>query len=269
MSEPALRRLAPDEAERCMALALRVGWPREPEKWQLLFTLGGVYAAGGEVLRAMVAIPAFEGASFVAMMVVDPDAQGRGLGRALLAHALAESTGPFMLYATPIGRLLYERLDFREVHRATKHVGPPRPTRAAPGVRAARPDDADAIIAEDARGFGVRRSRLLSQLLARAERAVVGEGGGFAIRWRSGEVAVVGPIVAESEDAAIALLEGALEGCGTAARVDVPAGSERFAAHVRSLGLAEIDTAPLMTCPGGFYPGDPSRYYALALQAFG
>lgn len=254
-----------------MDLAERVGWPRETSKWDLLFDLGRAYATTAEdgSLSSMVVIPAFEGVSFVAMMVVDPAFQGQGLGRKLLEHAMAASTPPFMLYATPRGRALYERLGFREVDGAQKHIGVARATTAPTAVRGAMATDHAAMIEADARAFGVRRSRLIEALLSRAERAVVDERGGYAIRWFNGALAVVGPVIAEDEEAAIALVEAALQGSSGPSRVDVPTGSPKLAAHVRSLGLEALGPAPLMTWPDALLPGDRGHYHALALQAFG
>jgi hypothetical protein len=254
-----------------MDLAERVGWPREPEKWQLLFSSGRGYGcAGGDGrLSAMVVMPALGGASFVAMMVVDPRLRGRGVGFALLQRAMAESTPPLMLYATPLGRALYERLGFREVDGVNKLIGTPRATTASSALRLASQADHPAIVDQDARAIGVSRPRLIEDLLSRAQRTVVDRRSGFAIRWFNGDLDIVGPVVAEHEDAAIALVDGALEGCSSRARVDVAIGSPRLAAYVRSLGFEDFGTAPLMTWPSAYLPGDRARYHAIALQALG
>jgi len=274
MTTPTCEPLGSADVERCMDLAERVGWPRERAKWEMIFALGpgfGIVGAGG-ALSAMVAFPRHEGASFVAMMAVDPAAQGRGLGRALLGQAMRRPGQPLMLYATEEGRPLYERLGFREVDRASKHVGiPTLPSGwTAPGaVRVATSSDHAAVVESDARGFGVRRASLLQLLSSRAERTVVDAHGGFAIRWSNGHVAVVGPIVARSEDAAIALCDAAIVGAPGMVRVDVPVGSPRVAEHVRSLGLIDLGVSPLMTWDQGPLPGARASYHALALQAFG
>lgn len=121
-----IRALEPRDTERCMDLAERVGWPREPAKWSMLFALGPGYGtdAEDEGLSAMVMMPKLGGLTFVAMMVVAPEVRGRGLGRRLLEHALASARAPVGLYATEMGRPLYERLGFVEVDRVSKHMGP-------------------------------------------------------------------------------------------------------------------------------------------------
>jgi hypothetical protein len=254
-----------------MDLAERAGWPREPDKWDMLSALGRGYGSVGDggALSAMVVMTALEGPTFVAMMVVDPLLQRQGLGRSLLEYAMAESTPPFMLYATPLGRPLYERLGFKEVDAVQKLIGIPRATAASSAVRLFTDGDRMMILAEDERACGVRRAGLLEELLSRAQRTVVDENGGFAIRWFNGDLVVVGPVVAHSEDAAIALVDAALEGCSVRARVDVRLPSSKLISHVRSLGLDDVGTAPLMTWPDVFLPGNRVRYHAIALQAFG
>jgi GNAT superfamily N-acetyltransferase len=266
-----IERLERGDVSRCMALAESVGWPAEPAKWSLLFEVGRGYGVrddeGG--LAAMVVIPAFEGASFVAMMVVAPDRQGRGLGGALLRHVMNAAHPPLMLYATSQGRPVYERLGFRAVDGVRKYIGTPSTTRATAGIRNARATDERALVDQDARAFGLRRDGLMRALIGRAERIVVDERGGFALRWFNGQLRVVGPVVASDQAAAIALIDAALEGCPDRARVDVPLGSPRVAAHVAALGLDEHEPAPLMTYPHAFLPGARDRYHAIALQAFG
>src|SRR5687768_16246961 len=146
-----------------MDLAERVGWPREPQKWDLLLALGRGYCIRNDngALDAMVVMPAHEGATFVAMMVVDPAAQSHGLGRRLLSHAMRTEHAPFMLYATERGRRLYEGLGFREVDRARKYIGTPRGMENVAHVRAAEAAEHESMIDSDARAFGARRPRLM------------------------------------------------------------------------------------------------------------
>jgi hypothetical protein len=182
---------------------------------------------------------------------------------------MSQSAPPFMLYATPAGRPLYERLGFGEVDGVRKLIGAPRPSSAGVGVRVASSEDEAAIVARDTEAFGVDRSRLMNTLLSRAQRVVVDESGGFAIRWFNGDLAVVGPVVAENQEAAITLVDAVLLGCSSRARIDVALRSMRLVGHLRALGLDDRGDAQLMTYPAGYLPGDRARYHAIALQGFG
>src|SRR5688572_20938374 len=150
----------------------------------------------------MVVLPELGGASFVAMMGVDPRHRRRGLGRALLEHAMQRAAPPFMLYASDQGRPLYERLGYRAVDVVRRFAGVAGPARVLGAVRPATPADLPRILEADARACGLRRSRVLERLVAVAERVVVEPGGGFAIRWNCGALSAVGPVVAADEEAA-------------------------------------------------------------------
>ena len=52
---------------------------------------------------------------WVAMILVDPESRGRGIGTAIMSELLARTTGlaSVGLDATPLGRPVYERLGFR------------------------------------------------------------------------------------------------------------------------------------------------------------
>lgn len=255
---------------RCMDLAERVGWPREAVKWRLLLSLGRGYATRErDTLTSMVMIVPHDGASFVAMMVVDPTLRRRGFGRRILEHALVEAARPVMLYATAAGQPLYENLGFEVVDGVHKLFG------VAPSATSSLCylTDREAFFAADARAVGVGRRRFLGQLLEVADRTVENGRGGYAVRFHNGAVNVVGPVIAESEDDAIELVDNALIGARGVCRVDVARSSPGLVSHLRARGFVEEAPAPLMLLgqplAGSAAPGERVRYRAIALQAFG
>jgi GNAT superfamily N-acetyltransferase len=255
--------LSLDDLERCMDLAEQVGWPREHVKWNLLLSLGRGYGTrDGDALSSMVVITPHDEGSFVAMMVVDPARQGTGLGRVLLEHALEEAPTPVMLYATPAGRPLYEKLGFVEVDRVRKMSG----WLVAEESYAATPDR-DAILELDARAFGIRRTRVMSALLEVADHVVQRDG--FALRFNNGAINVIGPVVAPREEAAIELINAVIAGVSGRTRIDVAESSPKVIAHMQSLGFEDHGPAPFMTYPQADLRGARRSYHAIALQAFG
>ena len=260
------------DRERCIDLALTVGWPREEKKWEIFLTLGRGFGSSDAqgALTSMVVVTPFEVGSFVAMMVVRPDTQGTGLGRRLLEHALADAQQPVMLYATPAGRVLYERIGFVVTDSVQKLGGTARATHASATTRRATAADVEAITAADRSAFGSGRGRHIAALYACASRCVVDDLGGFAIAWHNGAVLIVGPLAARDERAACDLIDAALEGHTGPARIDVPESSSYVAAHGRGLGLVELGEAtPKMTWPHAANLGDPARYHAIMLQGLG
>ena len=217
----------------------------------------------------MVVVTPFEVGSFVAMMVVHPSAQGRGIGRALMEHALADAAQPVMLYATESGRLLYERMGFVVVDSVLKLGGTPRPTVMSARLRLVTAADLGHVVAAVRDAFGSGRERHIAGVLDGASRAVMDGDGGFAIAWHNAALTIVGPVVARDEDAAIALIDGVLEGNEGVARIDVAVTSPRVIAHARAIGFEDRGASPLMTWPQAARLGERSRYHAILLQGLG
>jgi GNAT superfamily N-acetyltransferase len=195
-------------------------------------------ALGGEVFVATAddgllgasACARFGATGWVGGVAVVPEARGAGLGRALTELAVARlrelGVRTIQLFATEMGRPIYERLGFvsegswitvRGPWQSTRFgrpgeptaLGPgkaPRPGRYPPRVRAAGAEDLPAALAVDRAATGEDRTRLLSSLwpgnalVAEA----VGEIRGYHLPspWRSG-----GGIVAADLEAGLALLE--------------------------------------------------------------
>lgn len=266
-------RLTTADIPACLDLGERVGWPRAGSRWDWFFELGPVWGKreGAASLSAMVSFPQHEGAQFVAMMVVDPAFQKRGLGVGLLTHALeATPRVPTMLYATDEGRPLYEKVGFREVDTVARYLGVPRDVPAASGARAATASDVAWIVDADARAFGFRRAKLLRTLIAASSRIVVDDRGGYVIRWPFAAIDVLSPVVAESPEAASSLIRAAIEGATRPVRVDLTGSTGLVLAdELVKMGLAHDMTTPLMLRGAERLAGERSRYFAAAFLAVG
>src|SRR5579862_2509994 len=142
---PPIRRLGPADLKRCVALSLDRGWSPERAKWSLLLAaceVFGVDAPDGRGLAGAVVLTRWApDYASVGMMLVAARYQRRGLGKALMEHLLAAAGDGAMvtLFATDMGRPLYEKLGFKPVRRNTCFVGRFKPGagRAAAAVRAA------------------------------------------------------------------------------------------------------------------------------------
>jgi GNAT superfamily N-acetyltransferase len=221
MSFPPVRQLGPDDLKRCVALSVDRGWSPEQSKWSLLLAASevfGVDAPDGRGLAGAVVLTrwAADYAS-VGMMLVAARYGRRGLGRALMEHLLraAGDDATVTLFATDMGRPLYEKLGFAPARRNVSFVGrfrrpppaldnskkrgapapsasvasaasPGSPAPAPPAspaglsgsVRAATGADLPAILALDRAAFGADRGQILTRLPAFAEQVVVLAAGG-------------------------------------------------------------------------------------------
>src|SRR5262249_46041717 len=116
------------------------------------------------------------------MMLVEESLRGRGLGRALMQHALAyldeRGVERVRLDATPLGRPLYEKLGFvAEIDLHPYEGGPTGTGEPATGELGAGVGRLDRVRRFDAEVTGADRSALLGQLYRKRSRFRVVERG--------------------------------------------------------------------------------------------
>ena len=135
------------------------------------------------------------------MVLVDVSVRGRGIGTALMEHALAftdgQRVGSVRLDATPLGQPLYEKLGFRSEQTVERWECEKV---AVAGVAVPPMSLPAAAFSYDQFAFGANRSTLL-QSLAKSNPPVV-LNNSYAMT-RTGRVSeYVGPSIAESGEAA-------------------------------------------------------------------
>jgi predicted N-acetyltransferase YhbS len=175
-------------------------------------------AIDGTTLVGCVGAVDYGGFAYVGMMAVRPDAQRRGIGRALMQDVLAwiarRGTATVLLDATPAGAPLYASLGFESEDDACFYTraagaGPTAPTGDAIALGV---DDVERIGRLDTPIFGANRERLLGLWLAAYP------GRAFGVLDHGGEIAGfviaqeqrIGPWVAREAAIAEILLAAAL-----------------------------------------------------------
>jgi GNAT superfamily N-acetyltransferase len=281
-AETTLRPLRAGDLAALHRLVQQMSWPHRPEDCAQLFGLGtGTAAVDATGLTIGVGMRWSFGrdAGTIGMVLVAPERQGKGVGRALMTALIAEA-GPraLMLNATAEGRGLYEKLGFVPIglvrqHQARLVEGPALPRVPAVPLRRAVPADHAALCVLDASVFGADRSALISRLLATGEAWLVdraAQPAGFAILRLFGRGMMIGPIVAPTEDEAIALVAAAAMAARPGVlRIDIPAHAEHLGGWLTAAGLPAIDTVTTML--RGSWPATQKGPYrfGLALQALG
>jgi GNAT superfamily N-acetyltransferase len=283
-SFPPVRRLGSEDLKQCVALSVDREWSPEEAKWSLLLAASevfGVDAPDGRGLAGAVVLTRWAADyAAVGMMLVAARYERRGLGRALLEHLLraAGDDATVTLFATDMGRPLYEKLGFKPVRRSVSFIGRFRPSpsdnskkREAPGlagsVRGATEADLPDILALDRVAFGADRGQFLTRLPAFADQiavfeadGTVGQGtvgpgiAGYAAAWRNNpDSTVIGPLVAPDDEAAKLLVAALAAGTRTPVRLDLdPDRSELLGwahahglePHGRTVVMAHGDLAP-------------------------
>src|SRR6266516_268905 len=127
---------------------------------------GGVFVAERDGDLVGVSGCAHFGATgWVGGVAVVPEARRAGLGRALTEAAIAwlqeRGAGTIQLYATDLGRPVYERLGFVAEGACVTLGGPWQPGWRPAGVRAARADDLQPALAVDRDATGEDRAALI------------------------------------------------------------------------------------------------------------
>jgi len=305
-SFPPIRRLGASDQKRCVALSIDRGWSPERAKWSLLLEACeafGIDAPDGHGLAGAVVLTRWgPDLASVGMMLVAARYERQGLGRALMGHLLAEAgDATVTLFATDLGRPLYEKLGFRPVRRNVAFVGKFRSGRASdnskktaraadfaglgPSTRLAAPTgpgalarssgvtrlvseaDMPAVLAVDCAAFGADRSRIVTRLPGFAERIAVldSEQGiaGYAAAWRNGPSStVIGPVVAPGGEAAKRLIADLAAHARGSVRLDLDPDRPELPGWAHAHGLEPVGRNAVMA--RGDFPsrGTPGRLFA-------
>jgi GNAT superfamily N-acetyltransferase len=208
------------------ALVREAGWNQVAADWEIFRALGTVFVArASNRVVATAAILPYGQFAWISMVLVAGEQRRRNLGTRLLKRcidALREQGRVPVLDATPAGRPLYRALGFEETwgyHRLARGNASPLPEHSdTAGSTIVRPiADADwpTLCAYDAACFGADRSALLQRLRGRLPAAELiaerhGRVAGLLLGRNGRTASQIGPLVAEDDDVALALLARAL-----------------------------------------------------------
>lgn len=262
------------------ALSQSVSWPHRREDWILSITLGhGVLAElDGRIVGCAMWWLYDDVIATCGGIIVSPAMQGRGLGKALMAHLLAE-TGerPVFLSSTEAGERLYQSLGFEVVGTACQHRAKVPATglsnaKSGTSLREAREEDLPAMVQLDERAFGTERSRLIHEFSRIGSAAVIERDGsirGFAMCRPFGFGWAVGPVVARTEEDARSLIGHFIEAkAGELLRVDIT-DSSGLGQWLAAQGLPLVDRETLMVRGKRSPARGPEHQFALASRSYG
>ena len=261
----ALDTLAAADTHACWQLSQALRWPHREADWQQFISWAKAHGtalavrADGQLIGCGLAWQWGHEQGSIGMVIVDNAWQRRGIGKRLFKGLLQALEGrDVMLQATAQGRPLYESLGFAAIGHARQFHGHWQPpTEAAPTVpittdnlaRLLQPQDLPALLAYDQRERGLARPALLQALLAQMdanERCAVsvdeqGRLCGYGILRRFGRGWVVGPLLADGADRAVALVKRLTqERTGDFVRIDLAADTRAFpASHSHSHAQAQ------------------------------
>ena len=230
----------------------------------------------GRIVGSAMWFPYGAGVASIGMVITSPRLQENGAGKWLMQRVLRQTTGRArMLNATKAAFRLYVSLGFKQLATVNQQNGtvgevPDFPATARP----MRPEDRSQIAALDQAALGAPRAEVLAAVLDAAEAGSVierdGRLSGFALIRRFGRGRVIGPVVAQDDDDAIALCGPLIAPhSGAFLRLDTREAEGPFRSFLTASGIAEYDRVQFMSLEPLPAPQGPARTYALISQALG
>lgn len=246
-------RLKPSELSQAEALVAESGWNQIATDWRIFLDCGAVYAVrdGDRVIATAATLPYGGRCAWISMVLVAADHRRKGLATLLLRRCIDDVIAAGLvpvLDATPAGRTVYRPLGFEDAWGFQRLAAPSaRVGDVAPpgGVTIAPIADSHwpALCTYDAAVFGTDRSAILARMRGRlggADRVALrgGQIVGFLLG-RDGRVASqLGPLVAENDEIAKALLAQALGAVPAPVFIDVADAKEVVRQWLGAAGFA-------------------------------
>lgn len=247
-------RLRADELDGAQALVAEAGWNQIVADWRVFLDLGTVYAVHGEAGRLVATaatLPYGGRFAWISMVLVAGEHRRRGLATRLLRRCMDDLIAADLLPvldATPDGRPIYRALGFedawgfhRRVRRAAQSGAPTVSHQVAiePVTDAVWP----ALVRYDAQVFGADRGALLSCLRSRLPAAALcarrnGEIVGFVLGRDGRSASELGPLIADNDVIARALLSRAVATIDGPACIDLADTKADIAAWLTTIGFA-------------------------------
>ena len=282
--------LSSSELDDVAALIAEAQWNQVAADWRVFLALGRLYAAttpSGRIVATTATLPYGGRFAWISMVLVAGSYRRRGLATLLMRRAIDELVAGGLvplLDATPAGRAVYRALGFADCWsfgRLLRRDSPilPSPARAgglARGVTVRAICDADwpQLRAFDATAFGAERNAVLAGLRGRLRCAeLVAETTGRIVGFmlgRDGRLAShLGPLIAESDDIAEALLARAV--CDTAGPLFIDVADKKSATKtfLQQQGFMVSRPFTRMAYGGAIRFDDPARTYAVVGPEFG
>jgi GNAT superfamily N-acetyltransferase len=194
-----------------MRLKQQAGWNQLEADWRRMLAMqpgGGFVAEVDGTPAGTVMTCIFGDVAWIAMMLVEQSLRGKGLGRALMEHALAyldeQAVRTVRLDATPLGQPLYEKLGFVAEYSLARYGGVPTGFRGSIQFigDTAKSSDYEGIYACDRAATGTDRRKFLSRLICESRAIIAGREGkvrGFVMTRPGSNATQIGPCIADDQ----------------------------------------------------------------------
>ncbi len=282
--------LSAPELDDLEALVTEARWNQNAKDWRLFLELGRIYAAhckGGRIVATTATLPYGERFAWVSMVLVAGPYRRRGLATRLMRRATEDLSAAGrvpVLDATPDGHPVYHAIGYQDwwgFHRLRREPQPAEQLARDPLAHPAgvtigpiRDDDWRALCAFDAAAFGAPRNAVLEGLRGRLQEAeliattrdrIVG----FSLGRDGRMIPHIGPLVAESDAVACALLAHALARIEAPLFIDLADAKSDVLAFLTARGFAPARPFTRMAHGHATRFDDPQRTFAVIGPEFG
>lgn len=271
-----IERIAASDAEAVWPLSIEAGWNQNVADWTFMLDAGrgfGVRNASGVWEASSLVLPLGQRLAWISMVLVTKARRRSGIGTLLLKRCIEEATSSGAvagLDATEEGRPIYLPLGFHDLYKISRWhfegANEPPPDRA---VRPLTRSDLPAVQAFDLSLTDMERPALLAHLAgrqpARAFAAVnAGRICGFVLGREGRTASSIGPVVAENEGIALALISRAASVVSGPLIIDVPDAHREIRGWLQAQGAVSPRGYMRMTLGTAEKLSDPSHVFALA-----
>ena len=270
----------PGEAEAVWPLSIEAGWNQNIADWRFMLGAGrgfGLKNEGGTWEASSLVLPLGQHLAWISMVLVTTSLRGGGVGTGLLKRCLDEvrsNDAVAGLDATEQGRPIYLKLGFHDLYkiarwqldRAKDVVAPP------PGV-SVRPftfADLPKLPAYDRPLSGMERPTLLAHLatrqpgLAWVAETPSGKLMGFGLGREGRNASSIGPVIADNEAVALALISKATTAANGPFIIDMPETHGAIRGWLEKQGAVSPRAYMRMTLGTAKKLDDPAHVFALA-----
>jgi hypothetical protein len=276
-----VRPIVPDQSDAVWPLSIEAGWNQNAADWRFMLGAGrgfGCTGPDGKWQASSLVLPLGRKLAWISMVLVTRERRRGGLGTGLLKRCIEEvrSTGAVAgLDATEQGRPIYLPLGFHDLYGIARWhfdeaediaVVPP----AGVALRPVVPADLPRLAIYDRPLTGMERPSILAHLALRQPgRAWIAEGAanrivGFVLG-REGRVATsLGPVVANDEAVALALISKAAADAPGPFIIDVPEAHHALQDWLKGQGATSPRGYMRMTLGEAEGLDDPRHVFALA-----
>ncbi|MBS0546654.1 MAG: GNAT family N-acetyltransferase [Proteobacteria bacterium] len=272
--------IGPDEAEAVWPLSIEAGWNQNVADWRFMLGAGrgfGLKDAAGRWEASSLVLPLGQSLAWISMVLVTKARRSGGVGTSLLKRCLDEVTANDAvagLDATDQGRPIYLKLGFHDLYRISRwHLDIAKEVVAPPTGVAVRPftiADLPKLATYDRPLCGMERPTLLAHLatrqpgLAWVAETPSGKLSGFGLAREGRNATSIGPVVADSEAVALALISQATVAAQGPFIMDVPDAHASVRSWLEASGAVSPRGYMRMTLGTAKKLDDPSHVFALA-----